>query len=104
MPTKYKKVCYTQKSVRSYFQDYFIDIFCKKDVDIDEKYISITVINDHLTSTRDAPFIYSYLSAFCTQSYLMFNSLTHLIGNVMPLALKQNPCLISHITRGTMPW
>ena len=100
MPTKYKNVYYTQKSVRSYFQDYFIDIFCKKDVDIDEKYISITAINDHLTSTRDAPFIYSYLPAFCTQSYLMFNSLTHLIRNVMPLALKQNPCHISHITRG----
>ena len=65
MPIKYKKVCYTQKSVRSYFQDYFIDIFCKKDIDIDEKYISITAINDHLTRIRDAPFIYSYLSAFC---------------------------------------
>ena len=65
MPTKYKNVYYTQKSVRSYFQDYFIDIFCKKDIDIDEKYISITAINDHLTRIRDAPFIYSYLSAFC---------------------------------------
>ena len=64
MLTKSKKVCYTQKSVRSYFQDYFIDIFCKKDIDIDEKYISITAINDHFTSIRDAPFIYSYLSAF----------------------------------------
>ena len=75
MPTKYKEVCDTQKSVRSYFQDYFIDIFCKKDVDIDEKYISIMAINDRLTSIRDAPFIYSYLSAFCfdnvTQSYLI---------------------------------
>ena len=41
-----------------------------------------------------------------TQSCLMFNSVTHSIGNVILLVLKQKPCHMPHITRGTntTPW